>query len=42
VPVAEILPDLRSERGERLADTVERLKAELPLKQRIDVRLFIS
>ena len=39
VPVAELLPDLRSETGERLAEAAQRLRAELPVKQKNDLRL---
>jgi 2-amino-4-hydroxy-6-hydroxymethyldihydropteridine diphosphokinase len=34
VPVAELLPDLASETGERLSEAARRLAAELPVKQR--------
>ncbi len=34
VPVAELLPDLSSETGERLAEAARRLAVELPLKHK--------
>jgi 2-amino-4-hydroxy-6-hydroxymethyldihydropteridine diphosphokinase len=39
VPVAELLPDLKSATGETLAEAARRLRVELPVKQRRDIRL---
>ena len=40
VPVAELLPDLISETGERLAEAARRLAVELPLKHRKNLTLL--
>ena len=39
-PVAELLPDLRSETGERLEDAARRLRVELPVERKRDFRLL--
>ena len=40
VPVAELLPELRSVTGERLAEAARRLRVELPLKQKKNLVLL--
>jgi 2-amino-4-hydroxy-6-hydroxymethyldihydropteridine diphosphokinase len=40
VPVAELLPELRSTTGERIADAARRLRAEQPLKQKKNLALL--
>lgn len=39
VPVAELLPDLTSEKGERLSEAARRLAVELPVKQKSGLAL---
>ncbi len=39
VPVAELLPDLKSETGEKLPEAARRLAIELPVKQKSGLRL---
>jgi 2-amino-4-hydroxy-6-hydroxymethyldihydropteridine diphosphokinase len=40
VPVAELLPEIRSVTGERLAEAAKRLRVELPLKQKKNLVLL--
>jgi 2-amino-4-hydroxy-6-hydroxymethyldihydropteridine diphosphokinase len=40
VPVAELLPDLRSETGEKLIEAARRLAVELPVKKKSELTLL--